>query len=217
MKEELPYLFASLCTVTAPDGSSEKPVLAMGLETSGTISNLILKESDKDINSRFSSKGVVYTRYSDNLIFSTKGKFDESDITYVKDLIENSEYYGEKKPFKLNEDKFAIKLPSQRQRILGVIINEKANVPVEKEKWIRSRLTHFHKDCCDFREKLPTLDIRKIKSEYKRLCKDMRLVQGKLSYMKAINENKFNKYNTWLYSSSMILKEIKEELENALS
>lgn len=114
-----------------------KNTLPQGAPTSPYISNLIMKDIDKEIGKYCVEKKIRYTRYADDLTFS--GDFDEKELTIlVKDLLS-------KEGFKLNTDKTKLMLNSQRQIVTGVLVNKKLQLTKEKRRELRQILYFINK------------------------------------------------------------------------
>lgn len=96
--------------------------LPQGSPLSPLLSNLYMVAFDYDINLylRRSLKGIVYTRYADDLVFSSKHPIQIHEIV---DIIER---FGKLAPYNLtiNEDKLSYIQNSNKYFITGVTINQ---------------------------------------------------------------------------------------------
>lgn len=114
-----------------------KDTLPQGAPTSPYISNLVMKDIDKEIGAYCIDKKIRYTRYADDLTFS--GDFDEENIkVLVEDLLANE-------GFKLNTEKTKLMLNSQRQIVTGVLVNKKLQITKEKRRELRQILYFINK------------------------------------------------------------------------
>ncbi len=95
-----------------------KKELPQGGVTSPYISNLIFKNIDKKIEQYSNSKDIVYTRYADDLIFSSN---DKSSLLSIKYYI--YKLINKHSRFKINEEKTKLLSSGQHQRITGITIN----------------------------------------------------------------------------------------------
>ena len=130
MDEKTAGTVADLCTL---DG-----LLPQGTPTSPILSNFACRILDKRLHSFCSKRGIEYSRYADDLIFS--GNFDvKALIRYVSWSLDD--YYG----FKLNYDKLRVMRKHQRQVILGVVVNERCRLTKEKRRMLRQMLYYAKK------------------------------------------------------------------------
>ena len=110
--------------------------LPQGTSTSPMLSNLVMREFD-DETEKFCLKHCIrYTRYSDDMLFSGgfDGEFDTRRfVAYIKSILED---FG----FQMNLSKTKIINQGQRQTALGVVLNEKQQVPKEYRKQIRQEI-----------------------------------------------------------------------------
>ncbi|WP_340073714.1 reverse transcriptase family protein [Leptobacterium sp. I13] len=114
-----------------------KEVLPQGAPTSPYISNLIMKDIDKEIGEYCIERNIRYTRYADDLTFS--GDFDENELkVMVEDLLS-------RKGFKLNNNKTKLMLNSQRQIVTGVLVNKKPQLTKYKRRELRQILYYINK------------------------------------------------------------------------
>ncbi|MFK7796987.1 MAG: retron St85 family RNA-directed DNA polymerase [Aureispira sp.] len=114
--------------------------LPQGAPTSPAISNIVLYSFDQSIASFCKKNDVRYTRYADDLTFSSDLKSINWDE--LISLIENKlTDVG----LKLNRDKTRIMTNSQRQIVTGIVVNEVIQVPKEKRKKIRQIIYYIKK------------------------------------------------------------------------
>jgi len=118
--------------------------LPIGFVTSPTISNIVLYKFDDIIEKYCEENNIIYTRYSDDLIFST------NDRTKLKDLevkIENTfkNLYDDK--FLLNEEKTKYLDKTKKVKVLGLIITPDGHITVDKTKKENiKQLLYFYKN-----------------------------------------------------------------------
>ncbi|WP_088815176.1 MULTISPECIES: reverse transcriptase family protein [Listeria] len=114
-------LFASLCCY--------HDCLPQGAPTSACISNIVLKPFDDYIGRVAKEMGAVYTRYSDDMTFS--GDFDTKKMYYKAKL------FLEAMNFTVNEAKTQILTKKSQQKVTGLVVNEKVQVPKNYRKTVR--------------------------------------------------------------------------------
>lgn len=100
--------------------------LPQGAPTSPALSNIVFKALDDEIASFCNSKLVVYTRYADDLIFSSNTKSSLPEVySFVNEILS-------KNSFSINKSKTKYLSGKGRMAITGININE-GRVTVKKE------------------------------------------------------------------------------------
>ena len=98
--------------------------LPQGAPTSPVISNLIFNIVDLKILVLTKKYKLDYTRYADDLSFSTNNKvFIKEYINFIKELEELLDSNG----FKINQSKSRLEYCSSRQEVTGLTVNDKIN------------------------------------------------------------------------------------------
>jgi hypothetical protein len=111
--------------------------LPQGSPCSPVITNLITHSLDIKLASLAKKNSCTYTRYADDMTFSTRQKLfpsqimEEEDGVYIAGKKLKSEI--ERAGFSINEKKTRIQRQDSRQDVTGLIVNEKPNV--KKEYW----------------------------------------------------------------------------------
>lgn len=117
--------------------------LPQGSPSSPIITNLICKIMDFRILKLAKQFKLDYSRYADDLTFSTNNKtFLGQEKTYLKKLNEEIERAG----FKINNKKTRLQFSSSRQEVTGLIVNKKINVPREYYKNTRAMAYSLYKN-----------------------------------------------------------------------
>jgi len=140
--------------------STYKGVLPQGAPSSPVISNIICLKLDKRLNSISKKYNANYTRYADDITFSfdiDTGKHNEF-IHLVKKIISDEKFQIQK------DKKIKVLRPHHRQKITGLVINQKINLPRETKRMIRAM---EHKNSLGL---LPTDQIKRLEG-YKALSK----------------------------------------------
>ena len=108
--------------------------LPQGTPTSPILSNLLCRRLDSRLFKWARRNGYTYSRYADDLTFSTnRDRFPEHDIAFIDDVIR-----GE--GFEVNEEKRRLQPYYKRQMVTGLVVNEKLNLPREKLRGLRALL-----------------------------------------------------------------------------
>jgi RNA-directed DNA polymerase len=122
-----------------------KLILSVGAPSSPFISNLIMCSFDKRIEQYCSQKEIIYTRYADDLTFSSNKK--GILFTLLKDLrvILNDEF---NKNITLNESKTVFSSKAHNRHVTGVTItnNNKLSIGREKKRYISALIHKFKND-----------------------------------------------------------------------
>lgn len=123
-------------------------VLPQGAPTSPIISNLICRGLDNDLSRLARRHRCTYTRYADDITFSTSGaQFEPAIVASLPVGISRSPTLGVelaavilKHQLTINPDKTRLQLRSERQEVTGLVVNQKLNVPRHYVRNLRSIL-----------------------------------------------------------------------------
>jgi RNA-directed DNA polymerase len=103
--------------------------LPQGSPTSGALANLVLRDIDRQITEAVAGAGIVYTRYSDDIVFSTAGTFSRREAS---DLIRMADVMLGRKGFLRHEKKTRVIPPGARKIVLGLLVGgDRIRVPVD--------------------------------------------------------------------------------------
>ena len=105
--------------------------LSVGAPSSPVLSNSIMYEFDRHIDEWCRVKGIVYTRYADDLTFSTKTKGLCSEIEPKIDEVLNNLAYP---TLSLNSKKTIHLSRKSQRRITGVIVNNEGQLSIGRER-----------------------------------------------------------------------------------
>ncbi|MCQ9316968.1 retron Ec67 family RNA-directed DNA polymerase/endonuclease [Levilactobacillus brevis] len=120
-----------------------KKKLPQGAPSSPPITNLIFHIVDFKIIKLARKYNLDYTRYVDDLTFSTNEKsFPKVSQNFLNELNALITHEG----FKLNEDKTHLEYKNSRQEVTGVIVNKKLNVHKEFYKNTRAMADNLYKN-----------------------------------------------------------------------
>ena len=142
MEESAASVMAQICT--------QDSKLTQGSPLSPILSNYIAADLDKKLTGIAKRYKLTYTRYADDITFSTsRGGFPSSIASWDGDnpittnvvlgnlLVETIEAAG----FELNYDKVRLQIKSVKQEVTGLTVNEFPNVP---RKYIRNIRAMLH-------------------------------------------------------------------------
>lgn len=125
--------------------------LPQGAATSPIVSNILAKTLDKELKRiAISAKWSHYTRYADDITFSTNKEQFPKEIAFLNEkgnviLNENIVKLIEKHGFKINDQKTRLQSHKQSQSVTGIIVNEKLNIDRKYIRRIRSIINCIEK------------------------------------------------------------------------
>lgn len=125
--------------------------LTQGSPLSPWITNVICRGLDYTLQKLASKHKCYYSRYADDLFFSTNNSLFPIALAHKSDSESNIAIGDELKlaivgaGFIPNEEKTSLIANSQRQIVTGVVVNSRANVPKEYIKSIRAALYSWEK------------------------------------------------------------------------
>ncbi|WP_432467355.1 retron St85 family RNA-directed DNA polymerase [Agarivorans sp. Z349TD_8] len=123
--------------------NNKKLELSIGAPSSPLVSNLVMKSIDSKLEKYCNDNGVVYTRYADDLTFSTMD-FDKIDELnkYITTLLSET-----KNPkLSINESKTKIIGRGRSRRVTGIVLTHEDKISVGRytRKKIRAMVHHYY-------------------------------------------------------------------------
>jgi len=151
---------------------------AQGFPTSPMLANIVLRGFDKTMIEFCKENDIVYTRYADDLAFSSKTLNRQE----LKDLIQKKVYrllwaYG----FKPNYKKTTWRTKGGCMKVCGVVVNVKTSVKRRDVRIFRAKVHHAT-----------------VKDKRHTTKAQLRSLKGWASYLMAIDPDKGKKYMTQL-------------------
>ncbi|WP_198598630.1 reverse transcriptase domain-containing protein [Salinibacter altiplanensis] len=202
--------------------------LPQGAPTSPIVSNMLCAQLDSELLRLAESNKCIYTRYADDLTFSTSMRQfpdelatggEDGNVKVGKELREVVDKNG----FELNEDKTRLQHEDYRQMVTGLIVNEKVNVPREFVREIRAMLHAWKAHGYEAAEEefLREYDTKNRKSE-KEEPVFSRVIRGKLEFLSMVRGKDDKIYKKYLteysrLSNTPINIDNQEEPENDTS
>lgn len=128
---DLAYFVSEICTY--------QNYLPQGGVTSPILSNIVFKPIDDEIKNLCDESGIVYSRYADDLCFSSN---------YSKELLEIKEKISiilRDQGFELNEDKTRLMTGKYKKIVTGLYLNS-GNITVGRfrKRYVRSALYNYY-------------------------------------------------------------------------
>lgn len=96
--------------------------LPQGACTSPAITNILCRRLDQRLSGAARSYDFVYTRYADDLVFSSTSK----EAPFVE-MLSLAQLIIEDEGFRVNEEKTMVMRPHCRQSVTGVVVNEQSS------------------------------------------------------------------------------------------
>lgn len=105
-----------------PDyGVRSSGVLPQGAPTSGALANAVAKRLDEQLADLAYTAGMAYTRYSDDLTFSTSGDFDRKQAARI---IQGVTGVVSRQRFTVHRKKTQVVPPGSRKVVLGLLLRD---------------------------------------------------------------------------------------------
>ena len=134
--KELASVIAGLCCMKVVTEDAEMYILPQGAPTSPLLTNAICDKLDFKLSRLAQHYGVKYSRYADDITFSSMHNVYQKESRFVKSLFQIIEEQG----FHVNEAKTRLQKKGSRQEVTGLIISEKVNVSRKYTEDIRNIL-----------------------------------------------------------------------------
>ena len=110
--------------------------LPQGAPTSPVLSNMVCFQLDNQLKNWSEQHQITYTRYADDLTFSSDNPIDAKLILDIRSIVIQND-------FSVNEKKLRIRAKNRKQTVTGLIVNDKVNVDRKLMKKVRAMLHHF--------------------------------------------------------------------------
>ena len=101
------------------------PHLPQGAPTSPALANLAAFRLDRRLAGLAASTGLAYSRYADDLAFSSSRRRTGAETRRLVDLVTE---IAAGEGFRVNDLKTSVRRAGQRQRLAGVVVNEHPNI-----------------------------------------------------------------------------------------
>jgi RNA-directed DNA polymerase len=185
-----PRISATLASICCYKGC-----LPQGAPTSPKLANLVTLSLDRRILGLVGKKGIIYTRYADDLAFSSFSSSKLVDLFPVINAIISSE------GFTINSTKTRIAGPGRQHKITGLVVNDRgAGIGRQALKKLRAQILLFGRYA---KGGAPIIDLRRMK--------------GWLSFLKGIDKQRYRMIEKYLlnlkkkYPQSSILDLVGEQ------
>jgi RNA-directed DNA polymerase len=154
-----------------------KNVLPQGAPTSPILTNVICQQLDNRLSKLAKSFGLRYTRYADDITFSSQHNVYQQNSSFIRQLRSTIEGLH----FRINENKIRLQHQAYTQQVTGLIVNDKVNVRRKYIRWIRMWLYYL--------ERYGYNRAQEYYSEQQNINHQSRLIDvlhGKINYLKMV-------------------------------
>lgn len=186
-KQSMANIIAGLCSMkmTMPDGTI-RYVLPQGAPTSPILTNMICQRMDEQLGRLAAKYKVNYSRYADDMTFSSMHNIYQEGSSFRKEL----RAIIEGQNFRINDKKTRLNVRGvrTRQEVTGLTVNEKPNVTRSYVKNIRAILHIWERFGHDEAQKrfLPFYIKEGKAKKLKGIPHVENVLEGKLLFMKMV-------------------------------
>ena len=161
----------------------QRKVLPQGAPTSPVLTNVICQRLDQLLTGLAKRFGLNYTRYADDITFSSMHNVYQSDGEFIRELNRIIQDQG----FHIKESKTRLQREAFRQEVTGLLVNEKANVQQRYIKQLRMWLYYWERYGYERASGFFLKEYIADKGHTKNGKPDMaNVISGKLDYLKMV-------------------------------
>lgn len=174
---------ATLCTYPMIENDCVQNVVPQGAPTSPVISNICAMKLDNRLSGLASRFHLSYTRYADDITFSSNHNVYHKNGEFMKELHQIIEDCH----FIVNPKKTRLQKRGIRQEVTGITVNEKSNV---SRKFVKNLRAAIHK----------------IKYQEHPSMHDVNVVRGKLNFLRMIKGAEDSTYIRYIKNLNSAVK-----------
>ena len=189
---EIANLIASLCCAemeverkneTGEWRKTSRKVLPQGAPTSPIISNIVCQKLDFLLLAVAKRFGLTYSRYADDITFSSLRNVYQPDGDFLKEL----NRIIAQQNFHVKESKTRLQKEGYRMEVTGLTVNEKANVQQRYIKQLRAWLYYWERYGFERASEFFAQQYLSDKTNVIKGMPDMaKVISGKLEYLKMV-------------------------------
>lgn len=129
-------LLAALCCTSWRPGEKGHFIVPQGAPTSGAVANLVAMDRlDPLIFNVCATYSMTYTRYADDLAFSREAPMSSEEVSaFIGEILQAVKTSG----YRTNYKKIRALRPNKQQRLLGMTLNVRPNLPKKTYKHLRA-------------------------------------------------------------------------------
>jgi RNA-directed DNA polymerase len=117
--------------------------LPQGAPTSPALTNLLCRRLDRRLDRMAKSRGFIYTRYADDLTFSTT---DRQKLRDIGNILKGTQGIVTHEGLTIHPDKTRVLRQSQQQEVTGIVVNQQLNIDRATLRRFRATLYQIEKD-----------------------------------------------------------------------
>lgn len=180
----------------------KRNILPQGAPTSPVITNTVCQKLDHRLSGLAKRFGLKYSRYADDITFSSMHNVYQQDSDFIKELHRIISDQG----FHINESKTRLQKEGYRQEVTGLLVNVKANVQKRYIKQLRMWLYYWERYGYERASSFFLQQYVDDKGQVKKGKPDMvNVISGKLDYLKMVRG-----------SSDNVIENLKERFEKLI-
>ena len=139
--EDVAKIISGLCCKKVVKDQKKGYVLPQGAPTSPLLTNAVCDFLDKKLRRLSFSHGVKYSRYADDMTFSSMHNVYQEDSDFMKSLFS----FIEEERFTVNPEKTRLQKRGERQEVTGLTVNDKVNTAHKYTRELRNILYMWEK------------------------------------------------------------------------
>lgn len=202
---------AGICSIKLfPSESTGKKevsyVLPQGAPTSPILSNAICDTLDRRLNGLAKRFNATYTRYADDITFSSMHNIYNFDSEFIQELYRIIEEQG----FYINYSKQRLQKAGSRQEVTGITVCKKTNVSKDFVRSLRQLLYVWNKYGLFEAEKCYFNHLMKKNQPIDGMLNMRSVIKGKLEFLKMVKGETDGVYQNLLvkYEQALLTKRI---------
>lgn len=189
------FLFNEKLSIQMANLLCYKGKLPQGAPTSPIITNFICQSMDYYISKLCSEYHLLYTRYADDLIFSTN---DKKIVVMYDDFNTKVNKIVKKCGFIINEDKTKFVGFNERHLVTGLVINQKINYSLDFYKKTRAMAYYFYKNKLVFIDE-KNISKYAIEGRFSFICQTMKINRTEERAEKGNLNSRLNEYRKFIF------------------
>ena len=164
--------------LVSPKGKKRNGV-PQGSPTSGDICNLVADwKLDQPVLKALEGTGWKYSRYADDLYISHPKNLSPDAVNQTIQLMDS---LVRKSGYVMNHKKLHVQRPHRRQQLLGVVLNQKVNIPLDAYRRMRAILHNVY---------FNGFEKEAERSRFGKASAFINYLGGRISYMQMVNHHK---------------------------
>ncbi len=183
-KQSIANILAGLCSMKEKlEDGTRRYVLPQGAPTSPIVTNMICDKLDHRLAGLAKRFGLKYSRYADDITFSSMHNVYQLEGDFRKELKRIIESQG----FAMNESKTRLQKRGERQEVTGITVSDKLNVSQKYVRDIRNVLYIWEEYGYTIALNRFLPKYKQEKGHVKKGIPDMtNVLEGKLLYLKMV-------------------------------